>query len=730
MTGLPSGLAVHIEFVAGTWTDVTADVDARQAISWRVGRTSPFAAPSPAMISVVLDNTRGDYTPQRQLRADGVTPHPYWPNVDVRKRIRISYTVTGTRYVRFLGYVKQWLPGLGPDGHTPVCVVSATDRLDQHSRVTFGNALLIEMQLDAPAALYAMREAAGNTTVADLTGKNGPLNIAHQTMALGAPTPTPRPDGLTGLQITNTYTAAYPTVTVPISLGGGQAQTLEAWITTIGATDPAPIIVQVGVIDAAAPTDGAGNYLYHPALTSWVDGFSTDGGLTYAMGTLAGYQADPAGAVGTGATAGPFAYDSAPHHFAMVQDSPGSWSLYYDGQLQAVITQSVVTPAKPALRIYCQIVAGGQQAVLGPVGVYTTPLSAARIAAHYAAGTGNPDELSGARIARLLNYAGVPSSDTDIDPGVAKLSPQGLAGKKLLDLVQQITTTEGGGAAFYVAPSGATTFVDRNFRRPGPPAVTVDAGADLDAGTFAPAYDELTLINSATVTREGGTEQTYTDTDSRDKYGLTSEPPVTALNATDQGALNLAQWRVRSQSRPGWRLAAVALDLLTATTANLYASMTALRVGSRLRATGLDATAAPRTSLELAAEGWTETVAIDQYTVVFDTSPADLLPPLIWNDTTNGRWQADGNTLTAAITASATTISVTTAAGKPRFTTAAGAYPMQIQLREEVLTLPTAPTGVGAQTFTGVLRGQATTPASAQAAGTAVTLYPAATWAL
>jgi len=64
---------------------------------------------------------------------------------------------------------------------------------------------------------------------------------------------------------------------------------------------------------------------------------------------------------------------------------------------------------------------------------------------------------------------------------------------------------------------------------------------------------------------------------------------------------------------------------------------------------------------------------------------------MVWDDTAYGRWQCDGQTLNASITNNATSLAIATTAGKPAFTTSAGAYPLNIQIRQEQITFTSAP---------------------------------------
>lgn len=729
MVGLPSGIKIELELTPNVWTDVTADVDASQAISWHIGRTSPVASDcAPATPQVVFNNDvtaagvpGGRYTPGRQILADGVTVNPFWPNLDVRKRLRISYTIAAAQYVRYQGYVKQWRPGLASDGFTRQTVAVLADRLDQLSRVFLDQAVLEEMQLDNPVALYAMNSPAGSTTMPDSAGTSAPFVIGSQA-APGYASPVPVPDGLTGLQVP-IIAGAGVTYQAALQVGGAVIKTLECWLAVPGAVSTATAAyARIRVGDAAA----AGSAQLPSAI---LDGFSSGSFVAPVMfvdGTPGIFDA-PLGV----------APDGRAHHFVVTNDSSNNWSFYFDGVYQGTQASTIPALAAPILELNAQFGVGGTQSVVfGPVAVYTTSLTATRVAAHYAAGLGNVGETSGQRITRFLGYAGVTASGMNIDPfgAVSTLQEtfsalQPVAGQNVLALCQQVITTEGGGSAFYVAQDGRCRFVDRTSRKPGAPAMTVDAGADLDPAGFAPSFDELTLINSSTVTRQGGIAQTFTDTVSVAKYGLSAESGVTSYAQTDQAALNLAQWRVRSQCSPALRLGQVTVDLLTATTAGLYTALATVAIGSRIRVTSLDATVSPTPQLDVLAEGWTETVGIDQYSIVFDTSPADNPARALVGDLVYGRANPDPGALTlqAGISATATTIKLATSSG-PTYTVDPTAYPQGIGIGAEQITLNSPPSGsTSPQTFTGVTRGAGTTTAAAQSAGSVVYLWPAAT---
>ena len=110
---MPTSVTVEIQFGAsGVWTDVTAYLDGSAGGSTRFGRSSPFNTPSPGTLTLTLVNDDGRFTPGRQVLSDGVTPHPYYPGIVPRRKIRVAYVVGGTPYYRFVGYIKGWPPSI------------------------------------------------------------------------------------------------------------------------------------------------------------------------------------------------------------------------------------------------------------------------------------------------------------------------------------------------------------------------------------------------------------------------------------------------------------------------------------------------------------------------------------------------------------------------------------------------------------------------------------------
>lgn len=724
--GWPSNLKFFIEFTAGTWTDVTRDVDLSQAVTIRYGRTGPTTPAQPAQMSLRLSNPKGNYTPGRQVLADGVTAHPYYPNIAPMKRIKVSWNISSTEYPRFIGYIKGWPPTVD-NGVRPYVDIAATCIMDRLSRVSLQSTILQEITGDAPSALWPLTDSVGSITALEISGNNLPALTVGSS---GAGTPLafgevgPGFGDGTGVQFS------------PATINDGQyLQSTASWLPTFTTTTKYSIEFWFQATTPPAATQ---------ALWSWTDGQGNLGdAITIGTGGSIVYFTNTTGGIGNATN---FA-DGAWHHVvATYSASAGSTTLilYVDGVqtgttsvtatsagVQAIVmTVGQVSP----LRFASSLFVGH----IGYVSVYTTALSSTRVAAHAAAGDGYFGDTTGQRIQRVLTFAGLTSAVWNLDTGKALVNTYPQQGKYVLDYAQDMAVTEGGGAVFYTTPDGKARFADRTFRKPAAPVLTIDATKDMSYNGYAPSYDSMILQNQATVYRssESGTDTTQIATNQTSldaDYDLFSEP-LTTYTTTDVDALNNGQDIVASNGLPGFRFPLIPVNLLTAVN-NLYVAVASVQIGSRIRLSGIPAGITPATQADAIVEGWTETIqggAQSVYSIVFDTSPADNPARGIYDDTTYGRYGPGGTaTLTSNITSSATSLSITTASGNPAFTTVSARYPLQIQIGQEVIKLNSAPSGSSSpQSFTGVSRAQAGTPAAAQTSGTTIKLFPTATYAL
>jgi len=154
---------------------------------------------------------------------------------------------------------------------------------------------------------------------------------------------------------------------------------------------------------------------------------------------------------------------------------------------------------------------------------------------------------------------------------------QGLSGNTLcqadpattrsaLAAIETVTFTEQG--AFYFDKAGNAVFKDRDFvYQSGTATPTVFSNAtgstDIPYAGITFALDDKTIVNSATVTRTGGSPQTASNQDSINKFFLHSITANDMLMQTDAEALNLASNFVASRKDTTLRIETITLDLVT-----------------------------------------------------------------------------------------------------------------------------------------------------------------------
>src|SRR6266568_1472910 len=717
--GSAPGQKWEIEFTAGVWTDVTADVEFGFASppQTHYGRTSQFTQPGPGSETLALRNPLGRYTPQRQVLTDGVTPHPFWPNVTARKRLRRSYTVGGVTYYRFFGYVKGFPPSLY-SGVLPVVPITATDRMDQLSRVKMVGGPITQQntnqaKVDA-VSWWLLTDDAGSTQSAQAKPGQYSLGVVTGGAALVFGDNGPGVGDGTGIKFAPGTSSTGQLLQGQFTPPGGHGSakdtfTVEIWVNA-GTSLPAWAVAgNENILGAYSATGGLQALLYlNAGVPTFQDSSVTISGAASIV-------------------------DGGWHHLAVIRTHPAGYQAEF--VVDGVSAGTAATTATD--RLASLVIGDGGAAVTaarfqGNAGqvVIKGPTSASYCAGQFAAVGGYSGDTTAARIARYLGYAGLTAADWALDAGQTTFGTYPQAGKDIPSACQDMATTEGG--VFWIRWDGQARLANRRFRDSATPVLILDASvpALLEPDVWDPAFDETTLVNTSTVSRsaESGTLSTQTYTDP-----VSSAPPptgfgesdadVTTYTQSDQDALNLAQAQVAGNAFPAFRLNQLAVNFHAATT-SLYAALGAVEIGSRIRIINVPAAAAPLGTLDLFVEGWTETPTPTTYRVVFDTSPV-VAERIKLSDATYGRLGCDGQTLNTALTNSATTVIIDTAAGKPTFTTTGGQYPSKIKVGEEVITLTAAPGGATSpQTFTGCLRGQQGTFPAAQAAGSVVTLWP------
>lgn len=714
----PTGEKVEIEWTAGVWSDITTDVDWNVGISITRGRTNQFTAPQAATFTCRLSNQTGKYTPGTQVLKD-LTPNPNWPNVLPRKRIRYSYTITGTTYYRFTGYIKDWPPQLenGVLGYVPIV---ASDMLDRLAKLKLDNVMVSSAQSIANVAvLYPCGDATGPY----LTPTNDALNLISVrqqgvggAQLFGVPGPDPEQTNAVRITSVDANNGVYFSGPTGSTVRTNEV-TLEVWFRTT--------VVPTGVVSRLAEVIGT-----HSAPAGL--GIDTSGRVASSF---------PIAAVGSNMCDGVW------HQAGFTFDSSNLASIYVDGALGGSTSSAIGSYLFDLSQLYVgQSVPfwGTSNVYSGDVAfvaLYAYAMTAQEVADRYATRLAVAGDKTGTRIGRYLAHFLDPSLYS-VATGQVAVGEHTLLGtnKKLIDAANELADTESGGAILHVLPTGVVRYDDATARIPAAPVLTFDATRDLVYPGWQPSGGGDTLVNSSTLTHEGGSTVSYRNDDSialfdefEDTAGSTVYPD------SDQAALNVAAYRVNSQATPAFRLPTFQVNLVTALTAGLYAAWGAVttKLGTRLRIANLPAGVTNSTQTDVILEGYTESSnragGTSSYLLTINTTPADNPPEGIWDSAVYGRWMPDDGALTLQTTLpnkTGTTVIIATAAATPTLSTSAGDYPVTITIGSEDITLTGVPGGgTSPQTFTSCTRGVNGTFAIPHTAGDAVTVTFGSYWA-
>ena len=174
-------------------------------------------------------------------------------------------------------------------------------------------------------------------------------------------------------------------------------------------------------------------------------------------------------------------------------------------------------------------------------------------------------EDTGTRVGRILTQVQWAGSQRIILTGDTTCQADPGTSRNALEACQTAEFTEQG--AFYINKSGQAVFKDRTFvynaQSASPTKFNNDGTTDINYFGITFAHDDKTIVNSASVTRIGGTTQTYTDTTSQQTYFFHGITATDMLMETDANALALATAYVTTRKDTTIRIDNITLDLVT-----------------------------------------------------------------------------------------------------------------------------------------------------------------------
>lgn len=174
-------------------------------------------------------------------------------------------------------------------------------------------------------------------------------------------------------------------------------------------------------------------------------------------------------------------------------------------------------------------------------------------------------QTTGARINTILDSIGWPTTLRSIDTGDSLCQADPGTPRTALGALKVVEATEQG--AFYVSGEGTAIFKSRSKveKTNGAAPVTVFAnnGSGIGYYNITFAHDDKLVINSTTVTNNGGTAQTYSDAASQLLYFKHSYAMPNLVGQTDADALNVATVYTVTRKDTTIRIDSLTLDLST-----------------------------------------------------------------------------------------------------------------------------------------------------------------------
>jgi hypothetical protein len=596
-----------------TWPyDITDYVRMVEGITITRGRADEVSSIDPGTMSATLDNTDGRFSLGSTTGGYGAI------NIDRRIRVQIKPSGASSYTNRFTGYVQQWpvsWPSGGQDFST--CEITASDLMERLQRHNLRSA--VTEWLDAGGssgaiAYYPLTEA--NQPALDHLGVGQPpLTNLRTTIPLGWGQGASAPiDAAPGVLFPGGQNASL------LSNARGLPLQPVGYVTGAG----------IGFASVIQTDDLGANWVallpdWKPLgqLTRWFT-LMLDGVIGVVVAIIEGTVAQ--GSI-------PVA-DSNPHAVAVYVDPAGQVTMWVDGALDTSITypSGPATPTKPMTLARIALAGGtaghnvGQSHVLLGDSTFNFAAYTSLLA------NGLATDTATLRVQRYATWAGLSAADmsltTSIMTETAGLDTTGVAAA---DAIGQVVNAEGG--LWYVNASGLLRFEDRHWRALQPTAqLTIDVDM-IDPSTSVTADKQL-MINSEDTSRVGGGTYTTTDATSIAMHGLTSASNTGMLVTTDDEVVNRGQWDVSTHAEPAARFGGLQVDLLTQDEAT-QASFVAMEISTHVAISGLPSQA-PVSLSSLFIEGWTETLALDQWDMTINTSSYAAASAWVLEDAVNG----------------------------------------------------------------------------------------------
>jgi len=168
---------------------------------------------------------------------------------------------------------------------------------------------------------------------------------------------------------------------------------------------------------------------------------------------------------------------------------------------------------------------------------------------------------TGTRIGKILDTVSFPLTMRSIDTGDSLTQADPSSNRITLQALKNVETSEQG--AFFINPEGNAVFKNRSnviSSASGTP-IAFNQTTGIPYRNLVFAFDDKLIVNKSTVTRVGGTGQTYTDVDSVAEYFPHVVNFSDLVIQTDADAANIAAIYVATRSSTTIRIDSMIVDL-------------------------------------------------------------------------------------------------------------------------------------------------------------------------
>ena len=192
-------------------------------------------------------------------------------------------------------------------------------------------------------------------------------------------------------------------------------------------------------------------------------------------------------------------------------------------------------------------------------------------------------ELSSARVTRILNLIQFPSALRDIQTGTNQVQTQSGTNPNILTALRDCELAEN--AQFFIGKDGKAVFRNRDYKLSNTKAINVQATFD-NSGSNLPYQDVVTSFDTDEVryvyewTRSGGSTQYVADADSVSRYTAKTST-VTTKNTSDANVLSIIQQKLSETSLPIERIDSLVINPRDNT--SLWEKVLGLEFGDRVK---------------------------------------------------------------------------------------------------------------------------------------------------